>query len=343
MSLEDRFEDSIDEDDFKEPTGEVEFDGLLIADDLPPDHRSGFVTVLGKPNVGKSTLMNAYLGQKIAIVSPKPQTTRNRLLGILTLERSRGDLADAQIIFTDTPGIHQPHHRLGEYMVDTAVQAIPDADLALFVVDVSRLPGEEDRQIARILGQHPDVPVVLVLNKVDLLPPDQVTSHVDAYRDLGDYEAWLPISALHGENRGRLLEMIVEYLPPGPRFYPEEQITDQQLRFMAAELVREQLMLHLHQELPYSIAVVVDQFKERSEELTYISANIFVERDTQKGIVLGRGGSMIKRIGRDARREIEALLGTRVYLELWVKVRPKWRKDEKELRRLGYALSPGQR
>jgi GTP-binding protein Era len=311
---------------------------LLVPDDLPPDHRSGFVAVVGKPNVGKSTLMNAYLGQKVAIVSPKPQTTRNRLLGILTLEQNRGDIADAQIIFVDTPGIHQPLHKLGEYMVETAVRAIPDADVVLFLVDVSRPPGDEDRQIADILREQGHMPVLLVLNKVDLLPPEQVTAHVEAYQALGEFDDWLLVSALHGDNRDLLLEKTIERLPFGPRYYPEEQVTDQQLRFMAAELVREQVMRHLRQEIPYSVAVVVDQFKERSENMTYISANVFVERDTQKAIILGRKGSMIKRIGRDARREIEELLGTRVYLELWVKVRKKWRKDEKELRRLGYAM-----
>jgi GTP-binding protein Era len=311
---------------------------LIVPTELPADHRSGFVAVIGHPNVGKSTLMNAYLGQKVAIVSPKPQTTRDRLLGILTLERARGDLADAQIIFVDTPGIHDPLHKLGEFMVQTALRAIPDADLVLFLVDVSDVPNEEDRHIAAVLGQHPGVPIVLVLNKADLVAPAEATANADAYRELGAFEEWILISALRGENRDRLLEMIVEHLPLGPRYFPEEQITDQQLRFMAAELVREQVMHHLRQEIPYAVAVVVDQFKERSEDLTYISANIFVERDTQKAIILGHGGEMIKRIGRDARREIEALLDTRVYLELWVKVRKKWRKDEKELRRLGYAL-----
>jgi GTP-binding protein Era len=301
------------------------------------------VTVVGKPNVGKSTLMNAYLGQKIAIVSPKPQTTRNRLLGILTLERARGDLADAQVIFVDTPGIHQPLHKLGEYMVDAAVGAILDADLVLFLVDVSQPPDDEDRQIAAILRQRAGhLPLILALNKVDLLPPDQATLHVEAYRALGDFGDWLLLSALQGDNRDQLLEAIVDRLPPGPRYYPEEQITDQQLRFMAAELIREQVLRHLRQEVPHSVAVIVQDFKERTEDLTYISANVFVERDTQKGIVLGRGGQMIKRIGQDARREIEDLLGTKVYLELWVKVKKKWRKDEQELRRMGYSTSrPG--
>jgi GTP-binding protein Era len=311
---------------------------LLLPEELPPDHRSGFVAVVGKPNAGKSTLMNAYLGQKIAIVSEKPQTTRNRLLGILTLARERGDLADAQIIFVDTPGIHRPLHKLGEYMVETAIGSIPDADVVVFLVDVSRPPSDEDRQIADILRAQCRVPVLVAMNKVDLLPAEQVTSRVEAYQALGESDEWLPVSALRGENRDRLLEMIIERLPCGPRYYPEEQVTDQQLRFMAAELVREQVLRHLRQEVPHSVAVVVEEFKERSEDLTYISANIFVERDTQKGIILGHRGVMIKRIGGDARREIEELLGSRVYLELWVKVRKKWRKDEQELRRLGYAV-----
>jgi GTP-binding protein Era len=218
------------------------------------------------------------------------------------------------------------------------VQAIPDADVALFLVDVSQPPGEEERTIADILRGQPDVPVLLVLNKADLVADGSATSYIEAYRELGVFDDWLLISALHGDQLERLLEAILERLPTGPRFYPEDQITDQQLRFMAAELVREAVLRLLHQEVPHSVAVVVDQFKERSEELTYVSANIFVERETQKAIILGEKGKMIKRIGRDARHQIEDLLGTRVYLELWVKVRKKWRRDEKELRRLGYAL-----
>jgi GTP-binding protein Era len=317
---------------------ENEFADLLVAEDLPPDHRSGFVAVVGKPNVGKSTLMNAYLGQKVAIVSPKPQTTRNRLLGILTLVQKEGDLANAQIIFVDTPGIHQPLHKLGEYMVETAVRAIPDADVVVFLVDVSHPPSDEDRQIAELLTQYRQMPVLLTLNKADLVPAEQTADLVEAYRALGQFDDWLLISALQGDNLDRLLEATIERLPPGPRFYPEDQVTDQQLRFMAAELVREQVLRHLRQEIPYSVAVVVEQFKERSEDLTYISANVFVERETQKAIILGQGGKMIKRIGRDARQEIERLLDTRVYLELWVKVKKRWRKDERELSRLGYAL-----
>jgi GTP-binding protein Era len=315
-----------------------DFADLLMPEDLPAEHRSGFVAVVGKPNAGKSTLMNAYLGQKIAIVSEKPQTTRNRLLGILTLEQERGDFADAQIVFVDTPGIHKPLHKLGEYMVEAAVRAIPDADVVLFLVDVSRPPSDQDRQIADILREQCRVPVLLVMNKADLLTLETTTAHVEAYRALGEFDDWLTISALRGDNLERLLRTTIEQLPFGPRYYPEEQVTDQQLRFMAAELVREQVLLHLRQEVPYSVAVVVQDFKERSETMTYISANIFVERETQKAIILGHRGAMIKRIGQDARREIEGLVGTRVYLELWVKVRKKWRRDEKELQRMGYAL-----
>jgi GTP-binding protein Era len=207
-------------------------------------------------------------------------------------------------------------------------------------VDASTPPGDEDRKIASLLSQQSRVPIVLVLNKTDLLVPEEAVTHLEAYQALGSFEDWLPISALHGSNLERLLEMMIEELPFGPRFYPEEQITDQQLRFMAAELVREQALRHLRHEIPYSVAVIVEQFKERSDDLTYINATIFVERDTQKAIVLGQGGRMIKQIGRDARREIEDLLGNRVYLELWVKVRKKWRRDEKKLRQLGYSV-PG--
>ena len=326
-----------------------ELTDLLLPEELPPDHRSGFVAVVGKPNVGKSTLMNAYLGQKIAIVSAKPQTTRNRLLGILTLERQRGDSADAQLIFVDTPGIHRPLHKLGQYMVETAVRAIPDADVVIFMVDVSRPPRDEDRQIAHILREQCRVPVLLALNKADLLPAegkagerekahsgDSGISNAEAYRNLGNFDDWLLISALQRKDLDHLLVAAIERLPAGPRYYPEEQVTDQQLRFMVAELVREQVLRYLHQEVPHSVAVIVEDFKERSETLTYIAANVFVERETQKAIILGQGGSMIKRIGRDARHEIEELLGTRVYLELWVKVKKKWRKDKQELRRLGY-------
>ena len=305
---------------------------LPSPEELPPDHRSGFVAVIGRPNVGKSTLINRWLGQKIAIVSPKPQTTRNRLRGILTRP-------DAQIIFVDTPGIHEPKHKLGEFMVETAVRTIPDADVILWMVDVSVKPTAEDQQIAELLAEKATgLPVIVALNKMDLLRPQDVVSHTEAYLALVEETDWVMISATRGDNCDELLQKVIVRLPLGPRLYPADQITDQQERFIAAELVREQVLRYTHQEVPHAVAVVVQEFKRRSEDMTYISAYIYVERESQKKILLGAGGRLIKRIGMAARQEIERLVGTRVYLDLWVKVRPKWRKKEKELRRLGYML-----
>ena len=300
--------------------------------DLPPDHRSGFVAVIGRPNVGKSTLINRWLGQKIAIVSPKPQTTRNRLRGILTRP-------DAQVIFVDTPGIHEPLHKLGEFMVETAVQTIPDADVVLWLVDVSAPPSKEDRNIAALLREKAaSTPVILGLNKADAVGSGQVAANSELFLALVDTVDWLPFSARRGDNEVELLQRVIDRLPPGPRYYPADQITDQQERFIVAELVREQVLRHAQQEVPHAVAVVVQDFKRRPNDMIYISANIFVERDTQKKILLGTGGQLIKRIGSGARREVELLVGSRVYLDLWIKVRPKWRKKAEELRRLGYAL-----
>lgn len=296
---------------------------------LPPGHRSGFVAVMGRPNVGKSSLINAYLGQKIAIVTPKPQTTRNRLLGISTRP-------DAQIIFIDTPGIHQPHHKLGQYLVATAESAVPDADLILFVVDVSEPPADEDRMTARLVARKSDAPAILVLNKVDLVRPAQLQPHVNAYLALGEFDAWMLTSALRGDNLDALLEMIVEHLPLGPRYYPPDQVTDQEERFLVSELIREQVLLHTYEEVPHGVAVVVEEFEERRPDLTYIRARVYVERESQKGILIGAKGARLKQIGTAARGEIERLLGHQVYLELWVKVRQKWRQDERQLRYFGY-------
>lgn len=310
---------------------------LPTPEELPEGYRSGFVAVLGKPNVGKSTLINAFVGQKIAIISPKPQTTRRRLRGILTLPQ-------AQIIFIDTPGIHFPQHKLGEYMVETATRALQGIDLALFMVDISQPPTREDEEIARLVaswdprGKERPAPVILVLNKMDLLPLERTIPHTEAYLSLVEHEGWVMISATRGDNRDELLELIIAHLPFGPQYYPPDQVTDQDLRFMAAELIREQALEHLRQEVPHSVAVVVEEFQERREDLTYISATIYVEKASQKGIVLGQKGKMLKRIGSAARKEIEALLGKRVYLELWVKVSERWRRDEGALRRLGYVF-----
>ena len=302
---------------------------LLIENELPPDHRSGFVAVVGRPNVGKSTLVNAYIGQKVAIVSPKPQTTRNRIRGILTR-------ADVQIVFVDTPGIHRPLHKLGEYMVTSAQGAVPDADVVLFMVDVSVPPTDEDRLVAEFLSQRCQSPVILVLNKMDRLSPERVQPHTEQYLALGNYADWMMTSATEGDNLSDLLTKVIERLPLGPRFYPAGQVTDLTERFIAGELIREQVLRLLHQEVPHAIAVVVEQFKEREENMTYIAATIYVERDSQKGIVIGAKGRMLKQIGIAARQAIETLLGTKVFLELWVKVRDKWRRDDTALGHVGY-------
>lgn len=298
--------------------------------ELPPDHRAGYVAVVGKPNVGKSTLMNAFLGEKVAIVTPKPQTTRQNQLGILTRP-------DAQVIFVDTPGIHLPRTKLGEYMVGTAREALRDADVILFIVDVSELPDAADRTIADLLKRS-KAPVILALNKVDLLSAGQAEQHARFYQELLPQAEPMLISATTGHNREALLERIIQLLPRGPRYYPADQLTDMQLRDNAAEIIREQVLLLYDQEVPHSVAVQVDQFKERSADLTYIAATIYVERESQKKILIGSGGAALKEVGRRAREQLEAILGTRVYLELWVKVLKNWRKDEKALRRLGYRL-----
>lgn len=305
----------------------------LQEDTLPADHRSGFVAVVGKPNVGKSTLLNGWLGQKIAAVSPKPQTTRQRLLGIVTRD-------DVQVIFFDTPGLHQAHNRLGEFMVDQAQQALPDADLICFVVDGSAAPAAADTYVAEeIAARAPEVPVILVINKADLIPASAVQTRTDAYRALVPQAVdWVVLSALNQPARSDLLERIIQRLPLGPRYYPEDQVTDLQERFIAAELIREQVLLFTHQEVPHSVAVLVDEFKEREDGLVYVSATIYVERDSQKKIILGKGGQQIKQIGQGARIQIEELVENKVYLELWVKVWEQWRKKESRLRSLGYAL-----
>jgi GTPase len=310
-------------------------------DDLPANHRSGFVAVIGRPNVGKSTLLNRLLGQKLAITSPKPQTTRDQLLGILTE-------ADVQIMFLDTPGIHKPKHKLGEYMVAVAAETIRDADLVLWLVDINTLPTEEDQVIAGLLqdlhSRQALPPLVLGLNQTDRWAGDDAATaaRTDAYRQLlGWYQQpirALSFSAQQGTGIDTLLDHFRRQLPLGPRYYPDDQVTDMQTRFIVAELVREQALNLLEQEVPHGIAVEVDEFTERDETMTYISAVIYVERQSQKAIVLGEGGRMIKAIGQAARPAIEELVGTRVYLELWVKVWEKWRKRSGMLRQLGYAL-----
>jgi GTP-binding protein Era len=316
------------------PMDDVTELGIFDLDDVPPDHKSGFVALIGRPNVGKSTLMNTLLGQKVAIVSPRPQTTRNRILGIMTRP-------EFQIIFVDTPGIHRPKHPLGQYMVATARRAIPDADVILFMVDVAVEPTPEDQEIARLVAERtPEAALVLVLNKMDRLEPEKVEAHCEAYWSLGGgeswYDEWMMTTATSGDNLDKLLAQVVALLAQGPRYYPSEQITDQTEREIVAELVREQVLRYTRQEVPHAVAVVVEEFQARSETLTYVRANVFVERESQKGIIIGKKGAMLRKIGASARPQIERLTGTEIYLDLWVKVSEDWRRDERQLRRLGY-------
>ncbi|MBI1278017.1 MAG: GTPase Era [Anaerolineaceae bacterium] len=304
----------------------------VFDDVLPSDHRSGVVAVVGRPNVGKSTLINRILGQKIAIVSPKPQTTRRQQLGIYTE-------AKAQILFMDTPGLHTPHHKLGEYMVGVAEEALKDGDVILWVLDISVEPTKEDRQIAELVNKsRGNTPVVLALNKVDLVDAKKREAHLDLYGELVDQDAAILVSAVNGDGVTELVDYLRESMPLGPRYYPVDQVSEVNMRFIAAEVIREKIILNTEQEIPYSVAVEVEEYKERSDTMTYISATIYIERDSQKGILIGKGGEMIKRIGSEARTELADMLGTQVYIELRVKVLKNWRMDEDLMRRLGYRL-----
>lgn len=286
------------------------------------------MAILGKPNVGKSTLVNALVGEKVAIVSEKPQTTRTRLRGILTRP-------DAQIIFVDLPGIHKPRHKLGEAMMDVAKRAASEADLLLFLVDVAEPPTEEDRMCAA-LADEAKIPCLLVGNKADKLPKGQADKAFAPYRALGNFAAYLLISALERKNLDELLEAILERLPEGPQYFPEDVFTDQPAQLIAAELIREQVLRYIHQEVPHGVAVVIEEWKQRRPDLTDISATIYVEKESHKGILIGAGGGMLKKIGSAARPEIELLAGTQVFLQLWVKVAKGWRKDPAAVRRFGF-------
>ena len=292
--------------------------------------RCGYAAVVGRPNVGKSTLINTLLGQKIAAVSPKPQTTRMNQLGILTTE-------DMQIIFIDTPGIHLPHNKLGEGMNAVAAEALAEADVVLWLVDVSQPPHEEDQLITARLAELRDLPAVFqVLNKTDLVNPDVLAQRQDEFAVLYPQVTQLPISALTARGLGEMLAAISEKLPEGEPFYPQEQITDHYERDIAADLIREAALEHLHEEVPYALAVRVDQYKERAEKGAYIAATLFVERESQKGIVIGQGAEMLKTIGKTARAAIEKMSGRKVYLDLRVKVSRNWRSNPNFLRQMGY-------
>jgi len=291
------------------------------------EFRSGFVSVIGRPNAGKSTLLNHLLGQKVLIMSDKPQTTRNRIQCILTEERG-------QIIFLDTPGIHKPKHKLGEFMVGTAKESMREVDVILYMVDLSSDFGPGEEFIIEMLKQT-KTPCVLALNKVDLLNKDQLMTKIQQFSKLADFKAIVPISAKTGENTDELLRVIFDQLPKGPMYYPEDEVTDQPERFIMAELVREKVLQLTRDEVPHSIAVVIEEVQEK-KTLVKVRALVIVERESQKGIIIGHKGQRIKEIGSKARTEIEKLLGTKVFLELTVRVRKNWRKKEWELRNLGF-------
>ena len=298
--------------------------------ETPEGHRSGFVALVGRPNVGKSTLINAFMRQKIAAVTHRPQTTRTRQLGIITEP-------DYQMIFIDTPGIiRDPRHPLDEYMVQSALETLGDADVVLWLVDMTENPGAADRDIAALLAEG-DRRVILALNKIDAVGPAEALHRTEAYVSLLRSAEWLHLSALKGLGVGELLDKLVTALPEGPRYYPADQITDIYERNIAAELIREQIMLQLRDEVPYGTAVKVRDFKERDNGSTYVSADIYVERDSHKSILIGKSGTQLKAIGAAAREQIEQLVGGKVFLELWVKVEKDWRRDPNLLRQFGYS------
>ena len=297
------------------------------------DFRSGFIAIIGRPNVGKSTLVNALLGQKIAAVSSKPQTTRKRQLGILTTE-------SAQLVFVDTPGLHSPRHKLGQFLNQEAEEALEGVDVVLWLVEIAARPQEEDERIASLLNRLPRrIPLVLAANKMDLVGPDILAARLEAYVELLNREVQvISISAARNQNLDRLQELLISLAPIRPPEFDEEQVTDSYERDIAADLIREAALHHLRDEVPHGVGVRVDEFKERENGMLYIAATVFVERNSQKGIVIGEGGKMLKAIGSGARKEIEEMGGRPIFLELRVKVLKDWRNDEGALQRLGYKI-----
>ncbi|WP_088102510.1 GTPase Era [Halalkalibacter urbisdiaboli] len=291
--------------------------------------KSGFVSIIGRPNVGKSTLLNHVIGQKIAIMSDKPQTTRNKIQGVYTSN-------ETQIVFIDTPGIHKPKHKLGDFMMKVAQNTLREVDLVLYVVDAGEAFGSGEEFIIERLKET-STPVFLVINKIDKVHPDDLLGIIETYRTKHEFKEVIPISALNGNNVPTLMEQIVEYLDEGPQYYPADQVTDHPERFVVAELIREKVLHLTREEIPHSVAVVIEQMKHRERNDTvYIGATIIVERTSQKGIVIGKQGSMLKEVGKLARVDIESLLGSKVFLELWVKVQKDWRNKPAHLRDYGF-------
>lgn len=292
-------------------------------------YKSGFVTLVGRPNVGKSTLMNQLIGQKIAITSPKPQTTRNRIQTVYTCEQG-------QIVFLDTPGIHKAKNKLGEYMVNAAERTFQEVDVVLWLVEPTDFIGAGERHIAERLSKG-NVPVILVINKIDTVKKEEILRFIDAYRGLVDFAEIVPVSALKGDNTKILIEQIFKYLPYGPQFYDEDTVTDQPMRQIVAELIREKALKCLDEEIPHGIAVTIDKMTDRKGgKLVDIDATIICERDSHKGIIIGKQGAMLKKIGSAARYEIENLLEAKANLQLWVKVKKDWRDSDYLIKNFGY-------
>ena len=290
--------------------------------------KSGFVAIVGRPNVGKSTFMNYVLGQKIAIMSDKAQTTRNKIQGVFTNQ-------DCQIVFLDTPGIHKPKHELGNFMVESAYSALKEVDAVLFMVNAAEKRGPGDDFIIEKLKKI-KTPVFLVLNKIDLISPDELLDRVESYQETIPFAGIIPISVLQGNNVQELMITLTNHLPEGPQYYPSDQITDHPEYFVVSELIREKILHLTKEEIPHSVAVTVDKMQKDEFDKVHVYANIIVERPTQKGIIIGKGGKLLKEIGVRARKDIEQLLGNKVYLELWVKVEKDWRKKKSHLQDFGY-------
>ncbi|MDR5657989.1 GTPase Era [Serpentinicella sp. ANB-PHB4] len=291
--------------------------------------KSGFVSIIGRPNVGKSTLMNYIIGEKIAIMSDKPQTTRNKIQSIYTDE-------ELQIIFIDTPGMHKPKHKLGEYMVNTATQTLKDVDVVLFVVDNSKEIGPGDRHIIEQLKET-RTPVILVMNKIDLMNPESFKNLYNLYEQEGVFKDIIGISALEGANISSLIHKISDYLDEGPKYFPDDMITDQPEKVIVAEIIREKVLHYIDQEIPHGVAVEITSMKYREEkDIVDINATIYCEKKSHKGIIIGKNGRKLKGIGKSARQDIETLLGSKVYLELWVKIKEDWRNSQSTLRNFGF-------
>ncbi|MBF1993739.1 GTPase Era [Staphylococcus schleiferi] len=292
------------------------------------EYKSGFVTIIGRPNVGKSTFVNRVIGHKIAIMSDKAQTTRNKIQGVMTEK-------DAQIVFLDTPGIHKPKHKLGDYMMKVAKNTLSEIDAVMFMVNVNEEIGQGDQYIMEML-KTVKTPVFLVLNKIDLVHPDALMPKIEQYQTYMDFSEIVPISALEGHNVEHFLNVLKSYLPEGPQYYPDGQISDHPEQFVVSELIREKILQTTTEEIPHAIGVNVERMTKESEDRVHIEATIFVERDSQKGIVIGKGGKKLKEIGKRARLDIEHLLGSKVYLDLWVKVQKDWRNKTTFIKQMGY-------